>query len=317
MNLECKILVTGASGMIGSSLLKLLKKNGYKNIISPSSTELDLRNQNDVKDFFTTNKPEYIFHLAAIVGGIKANNEYPAKFIYDNTQMHLNIIKCAYDHKVKKLLFPGSACTYPKLAQQPIKEESFLSGHLEPTNIAYAAAKINGIIAAQSYQKQYGLNAIIPMPTNSYGEGDHFDIDNCHVIPALINRFYDAKINNKKNIEIWGSGNIYREFIYVDDLASALLFLMLNYNSSNIINVGTMDEISIKDLAYKIAQIINYEGKIEFDISKPDGMKRKCLDSSKIKQMGWCAAINFDEGLKKTYQYFLKNIINQNEFSTS
>ena len=299
--------------MVGSSLLKLLQNNGYKNIIAPSSTELDLRRQNDVEDFFATYKPEYVFHLAAIVGGIKANNEYPAKFIYDNTQMHLNVIKCANDHKVEKLLFPGSACTYPKLAQQPIKEESFLSGYLEPTNIAYAAAKINGIIAAQSYQKQYGLNAIVPMPTNAYGEGDHFDVENCHVIPALINRFYEAKISNKENIEIWGSGNVYREFIYVDDLADSLLFLMLNYNSSDIVNIGTMDEISIKDLAHKITQIVGYEGKIKFDISKPDGMKRKCLDSSKIKQMGWYAKINFDEGLKKTYQYFLKKIINTNE----
>jgi GDP-L-fucose synthase len=303
-----KILVTGSTGMVGSSLTKLLRNKGYKNILAPSHSELDLRRQNDVEEFFATHKPDYVFHLAAIVGGIKANNEYPAKFIYDNTGMHLNVIKSANDNNVKKVLFPGSACTYPKNAQQPIKEESFLSGYLEPTNIAYAAAKINGIISAQSYRKQHNLNVIIPMPTNAYGEGDHFDIENCHVIPALIRRFHEAKTNSLDNVEIWGSGNVYREFLYVDDFADSLLFLMQNYNSEQIINIGTMDEISIKDLALKIAKITGYNGQIKFDTSKPDGMKRKCLDSQRINNLGWKAKTNFDQGLEKTYKYFLENI---------
>lgn len=305
MQQNSKILVTGSTGMIGSSLVKILKELGYSNLILPERKDLDLRHQVEVENFFTKEKPEYVFHLAAVVGGIHANANYPAKFIYDNTQMHLNVIECAKKFEIKKLLFPGSACTYPKFAKQPIAEESFLSGLLEPTNIAYAAAKINGIITAQSYYKQFGLNVIIPMPTNAYGIGDHFDVENSHVIPALIRRFNDAKLKNDNEIVIWGSGNVMREFIYVDDLAHSLLFLMINYNSHEIINVGTMIEISIRDLAFKIATIVGYEGEIKFDTSKPDGMTRKCLDSRKIKQMGWKGRVDLDQGLEKTYNHYL------------
>lgn len=307
MKKNSKILITGSGGMVGSSLAKNLSNLGYSNLILPKKNDLDLRNQLEVENFFKKQNPEYIFHLAAIVGGIHANNSYPAKFIYDNTQMHLNVIESSNKIGVKKLLFPGSACTYPRLASQPISEESFLSGLLEPTNLAYAVAKINGIVTAQSYSKQFGLNVVVPMPTNAYGVGDNFDIENSHVIPALIRRFYDAKLKNEKEILIWGSGNAMREFIYVDDLSDGLIFLMLNYNDSKIINIGSMQEISIKDLAFKIAKIVNYEGQIKFDISKPDGMPRKCLNSSKIHELGWKAKVSIDEGLEKTFLYFLNN----------
>lgn len=307
MKKNSKILVTGSGGMVGSSLAKNLSNLGYSNLILPQKKDLDLRNQFEVENFFKEQNPEYVFHLAAIVGGIHANNSYPAKFIYDNTQMHLNVIESSNKIGVKKLLFPGSACTYPKLASQPISEESFLSGLLEPTNLAYAVAKINGIVTAQSYSKQFGLNVVLPMPTNAYGVGDNFDIENSHVIPALIRRFYNAKIKNEKEILIWGSGNAMREFIYVEDLADGLIFLMLNYNDSKIVNIGSMQEISIKDLAFKIAKIVNYEGQIKFDISKPDGMPRKCLNSSKIHELGWKAKVSIDEGLEKTFLYFLNN----------
>lgn len=307
MKKNSKILVTGSGGMVGSSLAENLSNLGYSNLILLKKNELDLRNQLEVENFFKKQNPEYVFHLAAIVGGIHANNSYPAKFIYDNTQMHLNVIESSNKIGVKKLLFPGSACTYPRLASQPISEESFLSGLLEPTNLAYAVAKINGIVTAQSYSKQFGLNVVVPMPTNAYGVGDNFDIENSHVIPALIRRFYDAKLKNEKEILIWGSGNAMREFIYVDDLADGLIFLMLNYNDSKIINIGSMQEISIKDLAFKIAKIVNYEGQIKFDISKPDGMPRKCLNSSKIHELGWKAKVSIDEGLEKTFLYFLNN----------
>jgi GDP-L-fucose synthase len=305
MDKNSKILITGSLGMVGSSLVKILSKEGYTNLIFPTKKNLDLRDQKKVEEFFLKEKPEYVFHLAAVVGGIHANNNYPAKFIFDNTQMQLNVIDCSNKFGVKKLLFPGSACTYPRLATQPIAEESFLSGFLEPTNIAYAASKINGIIAAQSYHKEFGLNVVIPMPTNVYGEADHFELENSHVIPALIRRFHDAKLKKDDEVIIWGSGSVMREFIYVDDLAAALLFLMLNYSNSDIINVGTMIEISIKDLAVKIAKIIGYKGDIIFDKSKPDGMPRKCLDSSKIIKMGWKSKINLDQGLEKSYQYYL------------
>ena len=307
MKKNSKILITGSGGMVGSSLAENLSNLGYSNLILLKKNELDLRNQLEVENFFKKQNPEYVFHFAAIVGGIHANNSYPAKFIYDNTQMHLNVIESSNKIGVKKLLFPGSACTYPRLASQPISEESFLSGLLEPTNLAYAVAKINGIVTAQSYSKQFGLNVVVPMPTNAYGVGDNFDIENSHVIPALIRRFYDAKLKNEKEILIWGSGNAMREFIYVDDLADGLIFLMLNYNDSKIINIGSMQEISIKDLAFKIAKIVNYEGQIKFDISKPDGMPRKCLNSSKIHELGWKVKVSIVEGLEKTFLYFLNN----------
>lgn len=307
MNKQEKIVITGSAGMVGSSLNRILKTQGFNNIIALRRQEFDLRDQIKVEEFFKKEKPDYVFHLAAVVGGIHANNTYPAKFIYDNTQMHLNVINSAYKNGVKKLLFPGSACTYPKLAKQPIPESEFLSNTLEPTNIAYAAAKINGIITAQSYKKEYGFNCLVPMPTNAYGVGDNFNPEHSHVIPALIRRFHEAKINNLSEVILWGSGEALREFIYVDDLAESFIFLMQNHNDAEIINVGTMAEISIKDLAKKIADVVEFKGEIKLDRTKPDGAPRKCLESSKIKNLGWKPQINLEEGLSRSYQFFLDN----------
>lgn len=298
-----KVLITGHSGMVGSALVRLLKLKGYTQLLTPSHAELDLRFQADVTSYFAQHTPAYVFHLAAIVGGIHANNTYPAKFIYDNTQMHCNIIEAASQFKVKKLLFPGSACTYPKLATQPIKESAFLDGLIEPTNIAYAAAKINGIIMCQSYARERGLNAIVPMPTNAYGIGDNFNPEASHVIPALMKRFHDAKEQNLTEVVLWGTGKPLREFIYVDDLASALLFLMEKYDSSDIINVSTMQEITIAELAQQIATVVGFTGKIHLDTSKPDGAPRKCLDSARLFTLGWKPETTLREGLQKMYQH--------------
>lgn len=308
MQQDARILITGGSGMVGSALVKNLTNAGFK-LLAPSHQELDLTCQNKVFDYFNQHKPEYVFHLAAIVGGIHANDTYPGKFIYDNTQMHCNVIHAAYKTGVKKLLFPGSACTYPKLAPQPIKEAAFLDGKIEPTNIAYAAAKINGIVMCQAYAKEYGINAIVPMPTNAYGVGDNFDPKASHVIPALMKRFHEAKENELAEVTLWGSGKPSREFIYVDDLADALLFLMQHYNDRDIINVGTMLETSIFDLATLIANVVGYKGKINCDTSKPDGAPRKCLDSSKLFELGWQPKVSLINGLRKMYQFHFEREI--------
>jgi GDP-L-fucose synthase len=307
MDKQEKIIITGAAGMVGSTLTRILKTQGFSNLIPLTRQDFDLRDQQKVADFFAREKPDYVFHLAAVVGGIHANATYPAKFIFDNTQMHLNVINSAQKNGVKKLLFPGSACTYPKMAKQPISESEFLTGLLEPTNIAYAAAKINGIITAQSYKKEFGLSCVVPMPTNTYGVGDNFNPSHSHVIPALIRRFHEAKINNLSEVVMWGSGNALREFLYVDDLAEALIFLMQNHNDSEIINVGTMAEISMKDLGEKIAKVVGFKGEIKLDKTKPDGAPRKCLDSTKLQNLGWRPKTNLEEGLQKTYEFFLKN----------
>ncbi len=304
MHTTQKILITGHSGMVGSALLRLLKKNGNNHLLTPPHAELELRDQASVMAYFKQHTPEYVFHLAAIVGGIHANNTYPAKFIYDNTQMHCNVIEAAAKYKVKKILFPGSACTYPKLAPQPIKESAFLDGLLEPTNIAYAAAKINGIIMCQAYAREYALNAIVPMPTNAYGVGDNFHPEASHVIPALMKRFHDAKEQALQEVVLWGSGKPLREFIYVDDLANALLFLMEKYDSSDIINVGTMQEITIAELANEIADVVGFTGRITLDTTKPDGAPRKCLDSARLLSLGWKPATPLGEGLRKMYDYY-------------
>jgi GDP-L-fucose synthase len=292
--------------MIGSALVRILSQSGFNNIRALTRQDLDLRDQQKVEEFFVREKPAYVFHLAAIVGGIHANATYPAKFIFDNTQMHLNVINSAYKNGAKKLLFPGSACTYPKMAKQPIAENEFLNGPIEPTNIAYAAAKINGIITAQSYKKEFNFNCVVPMPTNTYGVGDNFNPEASHVIPALIRRFHDAKLKNLSEVVMWGSGKALREFIYVDDMAEALIFLMQNHNDSEIINVGTMAEISMQDLGKKIADVVGFKGKINLDKTKPDGAPRKCLNSEKLQNLGWKPKINLDEGLRKTYEFFLK-----------
>ena len=302
MKPAANILITGSTGMVGRALLRRLQTEKY-DILHPTHDELDLRDQAKVMAYFKHHKPDYVFHLAAIVGGIHANNAFPAKFIFDNTQMHCNVIEAAHATGVQKLLFPGSACTYPKLAPQPMQETFFLDGKVEPTNIAYAAAKINGIVMCQAYARQYQFNAIVPMPTNAYGVGDNFDPNASHVIPALMKRFHEAKINNVNEVVLWGTGTPLREFIYVDDLADALLFLMHNYHSHDIINVGTMQEITIGELAHKIAAVVGFAGKISLDTTKPDGAPRKCLDSSKLFALGWKPKINLQEGLSRMYEF--------------
>lgn len=305
MTKKTKVLVTGSTGMVGSALVRQLKQQAVE-LITPTHQELDLCDQQRVLSFFAQHRPDYVFHLAAIVGGIHANHTYPATFIYDNTQMHCNVIHAAYQNGVKKFLFPGSACTYPKLAPQPIHESAFLEGNIEPTNLAYAAAKINGIVMCQAYSRQHQFKTIIPMPTNAYGIGDNFDTNASHVIPALLKRFHEAKEKSLDKVVLWGSGIPLREFIYVDDLADALIFLMHHYDDQEIINVGTMQEITIAQLAKEIATTVGFDGTIQLDTTKPDGAPRKCLDSSKLFALGWRPKINLQEGLMKMYAYHFK-----------
>src|SRR3989344_1476702 len=304
MNKNSKIYIAGHKGLVGSAITRLLQKEGYKNLILKTRQELDLLNQQAVSDFFKKEKPEYVFLAAAKVGGIMANQTYPADFIYENLVIQANIMHTAYLNKVKKLLFLGSSCIYPKLTPQPIKEEYLLSGALETSNKPYAVAKIAGIITCQSYNKQYGTNFISVMPTNLYGPNDNFDLQNSHVLPALIRKFHEAKASGQKEIILWGSGSPKREFLYVDDLAEACLFLMKNYNSSEIINIGTGEDLPIKDLAEKTKEIAGYDGKIVWDKSKLDGTPRKLLDVSKITKLGWKHKIELENGLKLTYEWF-------------
>lgn len=300
------ILITGASGMIGSAMLRQLKSEGYAKLLAPAHAELDLRDAKATEAYFVKHRPEYVFHLAARVGGIHANSKYPAQFVYDNTAMQCTVFEAAHKTGVKKLLFPGSACTYPKLAPQPVKEQELLNGLVEPTNIAYAAAKINGIVMAQSYAREYGMHMIVPMPTNTYGAGDNFNPEASHVIPALMQRFHDAKQQLISEVVIWGSGSPLREFIYVDDVADAFIFLMQNYDSCDICNVGTMQEISIRELARLIAKVIGYRGKISLDATKPDGAPRKILDSAKLFALGWKPKTGLEEGLSIMYKHHFK-----------
>lgn len=297
------ILITGASGMIGSALLRRLRAEGYAKLLAPTHGELELRDAPAVRRYMESHKPAYVFHLAARVGGIFANNTYPAEFIFDNTSMQLNVFEAARHAGVKKILFPGSACTYPKFAPQPVKEEEFLNGKVEPTNIAYAAAKINGIILAQSYAKQYGMQVVIPMPTNAYGVGDNFNPEASHVIPALMKRFHEARLAGLAEVVMWGTGKPLREFLYVDDAADAFIFLMQRYNDSGIINVGTMQEISIGELGRAVAQVTGYSGRLVQDETKPDGAPRKMLDSSAVFALGWKPKVTLVEGLKLMYNY--------------
>jgi GDP-L-fucose synthase len=306
MNKEDKIYIAGHRGMVGSAIERCLRKQGYNNILTKMSSELDLRNQHEVNSFFEREQPQFVFLAAAKVGGIHANNTYRAEFIYDNLMIEANIIHAAYSYKVTKLLFLGSSCIYPKMAKQPLKEEYLLSGYLEPTNQPYAIAKIAGIEMCNSYRDQYGCNFISAMPTNLYGPNDNYDPETSHVLPALLNKFMNAKINNEQSVTLWGTGAPKREFLHVDDFSKACLFLMLNYNEGGIINVGTGEDLSINDLAKLIAKIVNYKGNIQYDKTKPDGTPKKQLDISKIKSFGWEAQIKLDQGITSVYNELLK-----------
>jgi GDP-L-fucose synthase len=309
MDKSAKIYIAGHNGLVGSAIVRLLQKEGYLNFVTKNRIELDLTSHTSVEKFFEQEKPDYVFLAAAKVGGILANNTYPADFIRDNLLIETNIIDNAYKSGVKKLLFLGSSCIYPKLAPQPIKEESFMTGPLEETNEAYAIAKIAGIQMCKSYNKQYGTNYISVMPTNLYGHGDNFDLETSHVLPALIRKFDDAKKNNSPSVTLWGTGEPKREFLYVDDLAEACLFLMNNYDSSEIINIGTGEDISIKELANLVKNTIGYAGEILWDSSKPDGTPRKLLDVSKIEALGWKYRTNIVDGINQTYKWYKENKI--------
>lgn len=301
MNKDAKIYVAGHKGMVGSAICRCLYENGYENVIYRSSSELDLRDQRAVFTFFDEHKPEYVFLAAGKVGGIQANNTYRAEFIYDNLLIEANVIHASYINQVKKLLFLGSSCIYPKMAPQPLKEEYLLSGYLEPTNQPYAIAKIVGIEMCDAYRRQYGCNYISVMPTNLYGPNDHYDLEKSHVLPALLRKFIEAKHNKQPKVTIWGSGMPRREFLHVDDLASACLFLMLHFNEAGFINIGLGSDISIATLAEIIQNIVGYEGIIEFDTTKPDGTPRKLMDNTRLTQMGWAPSISLSDGIARVY----------------
>ena len=303
-----RIFVAGHNGLVGSAILCRLEKSGFEQIIVRQRAELDLMDRASVIDFFSDQKPEFVFLAAARVGGIQANSEYPANFIHDNLAIQLSVIDAAYRSGTKKLLFLGSSCIYPKMAPQPIKEEYLLTGSLEPTNDAYAIAKIAGIKMCGAYRKQFGFNAISVMPTNLYGPGDNFDLENSHVLPALIRKFHEAKESNADHVSVWGTGKPKREFLYVDDLADACVFLMEKYDSGEIINVGTGKDISIRELSQLVAKIVGFDGEIAFDISKPDGTPRKLLNIKKISKLGWSPNVSLADGIAKTYRRYVQNL---------
>jgi GDP-L-fucose synthase len=305
MEQSAKIYVAGHRGMVGSAIVRELNKLGFNNIVTRTSAELDLRNQAQVEAFYKEEKPEYVFISAAKVGGILANNRYRAEFLYDNLSIQNNLIHFAHVYGVKKLLFLGSSCIYPKLAPQPLKEDYLLSGLLEPTNEPYAIAKITGIKMCEAYWDQYGSKFISAMPTNMYGPNDNYHPDNSHVLPALIRKFHEAKENGSDSVTVWGDGSPFREFLYADDLANALVYLMLNYNEKEFVNVGYGNEITIKDLALLIKKIIGFEGHLEFDTSKPNGTPRKLMDSSRLFATGWTPKTDLEEGIALAYQDFL------------
>jgi GDP-L-fucose synthase len=302
MEKDSKIYVAGHRGMVGSSIIRKLQKEGYSNLLTSTSSDLDLRDQRAVNSFFAEKKPDYVFLAAAKVGGIHANNTYRAEFLYDNLMIEANIIHAAYQSKVKKLLFLGSSCIYPKMADQPLKEDYLLTGLLEHTNEPYAIAKIAGIKLCDAYRDQYGCNFISAMPTNLYGPNDNYDLNNSHVLPALLRKFHEAKESGASTVEIWGSGKPLREFLHVDDLAEALYYLMETFDEEGFVNVGTGEDLSIKDLAFLIKDVVGYEGELTFNTSKPDGTPRKLMDVSKIHDMGWHHKIDLREGIAMVYQ---------------
>lgn len=308
MDKKAKIFVAGGqSGLVGTAIVRNLQKKGYTNILLKTRTELNLQDQRQVEKFFKQNNPEYVFLAAAKVGGIMANKTQKADFIYDNLQIQNNVIYNSWRQGVKKLLFLGSSCIYPKLAPQPIKEEYMLTGKLEETNDAYAIAKIAGIMMCQSFNLQYNTNFISVMPTNLYGSNDNFDLHESHVLPALLRKFHEAKVTHAKKVTLWGTGEVYREFLHVDDMADACVFLMNSYNDSEIINIGWGKDITIKKLAELIKSIVKFDGKIEWDSTKPNGMPRKLLDTTKLTKLGWQPTISLEDGLVSTYEWFIKN----------
>jgi len=306
MNADARIYVTGHGGLAGSAIIRKLQKAGYANLLTRASSVLDLRDQVAVREMFATEKPQYVFHAAGKVGGIHANNTYPADFLYDNLIMAANVIHAAYCSGVTKLLFLGSTCIYPKMAPQPLREDYLLTGPLEPTNEWYAIAKISGIKLCQAYRQQHGCDFIAAMPTNLYGPGDNFDLENSHVLPALIRKFHEAKVRGDSTVTIWGSGRPLREFCHVDDCADACVFLMNNYSDEQIVNIGVGSDISIMGLAELVKNIVGFEGDIQLDISKPDGTPRKLVDTGRINALGWKPGIDLESGIQATYDWFLK-----------
>ena len=316
MDISSKFFVAGHTGMVGSAIVRQLKKNGFSNLIIKSHAELDLINQKEVSKLFESEKPNYVINAAAKVGGIQANNTNRGQFIYENMMIQNNIIHSAHENKVKKLLFLGSSCIYPKLAPQPMKEEFLLTSELEQTNEPYAIAKIAGIKMCENYYRQYGDNFISVMPTNLYGVNDNFNLETSHVLPALIRKFHEAKMNNSEFVEVWGSGKPKREFLYVEDVADACVFLLENVNAADLydemkishINIGCGEDLTISELVEIIASIVGFEGKIKYDSTKPDGTPRKLLDVSRLKSLGWEPSISLEEGIKLAYDWYLKNI---------
>lgn len=307
MNKNSKIYVAGHRGLVGSAILRNLQEKGFNNIICRTHKELDLTNQNEVRKFFEEERPEYVFLAAAKVGGIHANNTYPADFIYENLMIQNNVIKAAHDFEVKKLLFLGSTCIYPKMAPQPIKEDYLLTGSLEETNEAYAVAKIAGLEMCKFFKRQYGDNFISCMPTNLYGPNDNFDLKNSHVLPALIRKFHEAKVNNSEVVEVWGTGKPLREFLYVDDMADACVFLMENYDGEQHVNIGTGVEVSIRELAETVKEVVGFEGELVFNTDMPDGTPRKLTTVDKLNDLGWKYNIELKRGIELSYNWFLKN----------
>lgn len=306
MELNSKIFVAGHNGMVGSAIVRRLEELGYNNIITLNRSKLNLLDQSEVDNFFRKVVPEYVFLCAAKVGGINANKNKKADFIYENLMIQTNIIKSSYSYDVKKLLFLGSSCIYPKFCNQPIKEEYLMSGELEPTNDAYSIAKIAGIKMCQSYNEQYGTNFISAMPTNLYGPNDNYDLENSHVLPAMIRKLHEAKIEGKEFVEVWGTGTPKREFLYVDDLADACVFLMNNYSGSDIINIGTGQDVTIAELVVGISKVVGYEGSINYNTDMPDGTPRKLLDVSKLESLGWKYNTSLKDGIEKTYKDYVR-----------
>lgn len=307
MNKNSKIYVAGHRGLVGSAIVRNLEEKGFNNIICRTHKELDLTNQNEVRKFFEEERPEYVFLAAAKVGGIHANNTYPADFIYENLMIQNNVIKAAHDFEVKKLLFLGSTCIYPKMAPQPIKEDYLLTGSLEETNEAYAVAKIAGLEMCKFFKRQYGDNFISCMPTNLYGPNDNFDLKNSHVLPALIRKFHEAKVNNSEVVEVWGTGKPLREFLYVDDMADACVFLMENYDGEQHVNIGTGVEVSIRELAETVKEVVRFEGELVFNTDMPDGTPRKLTTVDKLNGLGWKHKVDLNKGIKMAYEWFLEN----------